>query len=196
MLRERTRPDDIVPDLRLLESPGVVPDVALHQLYTKAVQSGRRDDVMEMVSATVPGATGVEILTEGDTPVLHILLRHYTVPVALAGDGVHALFRLILELASSPKGLVLLEEPECHQHPGNIRLAARSILAATRRAIQVILTTHSLELIDILLAECSTDDLSRLSVHRLNLRNGKLLLHRLAGPDVAVARQQIEDDLR
>jgi AAA15 family ATPase/GTPase len=91
---------------------------------------------------------------------------------------------------------VLLEEPESHQHPANLRLAARSIHAAVRRGIQVVSTTHSLEFIDILLAESSDQDLENLSLFRLKLEDGKLVSVRLAGPEVAVARNEIEDDLR
>jgi predicted ATPase len=90
----------------------------------------------------------------------------------------------------------LLEEPEVHQHPGAIRQSARAILAAVRRQIQVMLTTHSLELIDALLAESSAEDLAQLSLYRVQLQNGVLTSSRLAGPDIAFSRSEIEDDLR
>jgi AAA15 family ATPase/GTPase len=83
-----------------------------------------------------------------------------------------------------------------HQHPGAIRQSARAILAAVRRQIQVILTTHSLELIDALLAESSDEDLAKLSLYRLQLQGGALKSSRLPGPDIAFARTTIEDDLR
>jgi hypothetical protein len=57
-------------------------------------------------------------------------------------------------------------------------------------------TTHSLELIDALLADSLHDDLARLSLYRLQLQNGSLRSSRLAGCDIAFARAEIEDDLR
>jgi AAA15 family ATPase/GTPase len=120
----------------------------------------------------------------------------YSVPVTLAGDGIQSLLRLSLELAASGGGAALLEEPEVHQHPGAIRQSARAILAAVRRQIQVMLTTHSLELIDALLAESSDQDLARFSLYRLQLQDGNLKSSRLPGPDVAFSRSEIEDDLR
>jgi predicted ATPase len=90
----------------------------------------------------------------------------------------------------------LLEEPEVHQHPGAIRQTARAILAAVRRGIQVILTTHSLELIDALQGECLDADLARLSLYRLQLKDGILTHSRVAGPDIAFQRTTVEVDLR
>ena len=58
------------------------------------------------------------------------------------------------------------------------------------------LTTHSLELIDALLAASSPEDLEKLSLYRLQLQAGVLKSSRLPGPEVAFARGQIEDDLR
>jgi AAA15 family ATPase/GTPase len=138
----------------------------------------------------------LEILTEHDTPILHLVFEDHSVPVAFAGDGLYALVQLSLELASRPQGVVLLEEPEVHEHPAAIRQAVRAILAAVRRDIQVILTTHSLELIDALLAESSEADLERLSLYRLELDNGRLISVRKPGPDIAFARGEIEEDLR
>src|SRR5208282_1385804 len=103
----------------------------------------------------------------------------YSVPATLVGDGIQSLLRLSLELAASGGGGALLEEPEVHQHPGAIRQSARAILAAVRRNIQVVLTTHSLEMIDALLGVSLDKDLENLSLYRLVLRNGELIYSRL-----------------
>ncbi len=186
---------EIIPDVRFVETY-VCEGEPLHQLYARTVEQGRKRQAEAILTDLLPGFKNVEILVEGDTPIIHLVYEDYSVPAALGGDGIHTLLRLVLELASLPRGLVLLEEPEVHQHPASIRQSVRAILSAVRREIQVVFTTHSLELIDVLLAEANDEDLQRLSVYRLNLERGKLLSHRLPGPDVAVARQQIEDDLR
>jgi predicted ATPase len=141
----------------------------LHELYTKALQRGRRKEAIGITAEVFPGISNVEILVENGEPILHFVFPEYTVPATLAGDGIQSLLRLSLELAGSGGGMALLEEPEVHQHPGAIRRSARAILAAVRREIQVILTTHSLELIDALLAESSDKDLEQLSLYRLQL---------------------------
>jgi energy-coupling factor transporter ATP-binding protein EcfA2 len=169
----------------------------LEILYSKAVRSGHRKELNAIVSAVVPGVSHMEIVAEGQIPLIDLVFDNYSVPAALAGDGVQALLRLSLELASKAGGVVLLEEPEVHQHPAAIRQSAKAILAAVRRGIQVILTTHSMDLLDSLLAEVSSDEeLEKLSVYRTKLVDGCLRTSRISGPDVAFSRVEIGDDLR
>jgi predicted ATPase len=185
-----------VPEVHLVEAYPAAFQRPLHELYTKAVQQGRRKEAVGIISEVFPGVSNVEILTEHGEPILHFVFADYSVPATLAGDGIQSLLRLSLELAASGGGVALLEEPEVHQHPAAIRRSARAILAAVRRDIQILLTTHSLELIDALLAESSEQDLARLSLYRLQLQDGTLKYSRLPGPDIAFARSEIEDDLR
>ncbi|MFH1921346.1 MAG: AAA family ATPase, partial [Planctomycetota bacterium] len=170
--------------------------VPLHQLYSESSRRGRRDETKGLIAELLPGVEDLEILTEGHLPVLYFVYKDGAVPAALAGDGIFALVQLALELAACGGGLMLLEEPEVHQHPGAIRQTMRAILAAVRRDIQVVLTTHSLELIDALLAESSEEDVERLSLYRLQLENGLLISHRIPGSEVEFSRTEVEKDLR
>jgi predicted ATPase len=195
-VRRPAPPGEDFTGVRLAEPGREDPSVPLHDLVTKATERGALGLVRSMIAEIVPGAEDIRILTEANEPLVHIVYHEHSVPAALAGDGIYSLMRLSLELAARPKGTVLLEEPEVHQHPGAIRQTMRAVLAAVRRDIQVILTTHSLELIDALLAESSEEDLGRLSLYRLQLEDGVLISHRMSGPDVSFARTQIENDLR
>lgn len=185
-----------VPDVRLVEVRLWLSPVPLHQLYTDVATQGRQKELFEIVKQILPGAERVEILVEGNTPVLHVIYGDRSVPVEFAGDGIHALLRMVMEIAAKPGSLVLIEEPEIHQHPGAIARSARAIVAAARAGIQVVLSTHSLEFIDSTLAASDEKDVERLSVFRLKLDNGGLISSRLDGKEVAFARNQIEDDLR
>ncbi len=190
------RPLDGVPEVRLIEPHTTDLQTPLYELYTRTVEQGRRRQAKDIVSGVVPGIDDIEILAEGEAPTVHLVYEDRSVPAALAGDGIQSLLRLTLELAARRKGTVLLEEPEVHLHPGAIRQAAKVILSATRQDIQVILSTHSLELIDALLAESSASELEWISLYRLQLQDGNLRSSRLPGPEVAFARSTIEDDLR
>jgi predicted ATPase len=189
-------PLEDLPEVHLAEGYPTSFQRPLHELYTDAVQKGRRKEAIGIVSEVFPGVNNVEILTEHGEPILHFVFTDYSVPATLAGDGIQSLLRLSLELAVSGGGVALLEEPEVHQHPGAIRQTARAILAAVRRQIQVVLTTHSLELIDALVSECSDDDLERFSLYGVKLDGGILKSYRSPGPEVAFSRMQIQDDLR
>jgi energy-coupling factor transporter ATP-binding protein EcfA2 len=190
------KPLEDVPEVRFID-PGVGSlRTPLHQLYTRIVEQGLHKDAIASIRTLIPGIEDIQILAEGDVPVVYLIFDGYAVPAALAGDGIRLLLHLSFELATRPGGLVLMEEPEVHMHPGAIRQCARAVLAAMRRKVQVVLTTHSLELIDALLGESSDADLAQLSLYRLQLQAGNLKSSRLPGPEVAFARTEIQDDLR
>jgi len=172
------------PGTRAVQAKRPQVDKPLYQLLDEARTQGVLRTVVEIVQGVVPGAKELAIGVEGDIPLSYLDYGDHAVPVALCGDGVYSLVLLSLELATYPDGTVLLEEPEVHQHPGAIRQTIRAILAAVRRDIQVVLTTHSLELIDLLLMESSAEDLERLSVYRLELNDGVLSSFRMCGPHV------------
>lgn len=183
-------------DVRLIEfqPEGHAP---LHVLYTEAVRAGRRNEVRQLLGEILPGLEDIQILTEGDQPVIHLIYPWGSVPAAMAGDGILSLVIFSLEMAARPGGVVLLEEPEVYQHPAALRQTARAVWAAVRRDIQVILSTHSLDLIDHLINEAKDQDIDRLALFRLLIDDkGELQSTRIAGPDVAFARHDIGDDLR
>jgi hypothetical protein len=170
----------------------------LHDLYSGIGERGEREALLDLVAGVVPGLVLIEVHTDQGDPRLNLTFADGSVPVAMAGDGIRALVRMSLELYAHPEGAgtVLLEEPEAYQHPAAIRASGRAIVEAVRRGIQVILTTHSLELIDALLDHLKPDELDQLSLHRLVLDEGSLRTSRLSGSEVRLARGDIEEDLR
>ncbi|WP_158620099.1 AAA family ATPase [Corallococcus sicarius] len=192
-------PDELrlAPSVRFIDMRGGGMKTPLPTLFTGAVTHGRREEVRELLEAIIPGLRNIEILVnpQGE-PVLHLIYPDQSVPVALAGDGIRSMLRLGLELASQGRGLALIEEPEVHQHPRAIQQSAKALIASMRRGMQIVLSTHSLELIDSLLLEATEEDLQFLSTYRLKLNDGVLVSSRFSGDKMAFARGQIEDDLR
>jgi len=168
----------------------------LHETYSDAVRQGRRGAAKSIIRAVVPGLDDLESLVEDGQLALYVVFEDHSVPVPLLGDGIRTLAHLALELAARPEGTTLVEEPEVHQHPGAIRQSAHAILEATRRDIQVLLSTHSLDLIDALLAEATAVDRSRLAFYRFRLEEGRLVTSRIPGDDALAARVRIGEDLR
>ncbi len=185
-----------ISEVRLIDPQGSGGSSPFHELYSRAVENGRRAEVTALVAEVVPGVIGIEILTDESKPIVHLVFADHSVPAGLAGDGIQSLLRLSLELASLRDGVALLEEPEVHEHPAAIRQSARAIVTAIRRGVQVVLSTHSLEMIDALLAELKDEELPLLSLYRLKLTDGVLAKSRLEGPSVLLSRGEIGDDLR
>lgn len=184
------------PYLRLIEPSMGHP---LHDLFSRAVQAGWRDYLVQSAKAVVSGLQGIEILTEEGEPRLFLTFETGAVPASLAGDGVQALLRMTFELASPFGGTILLEEPEVHMHPRAMSACARAIVAATRRDVQVIMTTHSLELIDRLLSELTDEEVgdpSLMTLQKLRLSDGVLKSIMIPASDAEHARTSVEEDLR
>jgi len=186
------------PPVVLIEAGPGAHHALIHTAYTEARNDGRIKEVNELLKEIIPNFDQLEILTEGDKPIVHIVFSgsRGSVPLAFAGDGVLAMVQLAIEIAAQPAGTVLLEEPEVHQHPAAIQRTAKTIVAAARRGIQVIISTHSLELIDGLIAYSDPGELDRLAVFRLRLDEGLLASTRIPGPRVAELRKDIDEDLR
>ncbi len=172
------------------------PSPPLHHLFTETRRRGGVEAARTLLAEVDPSIRGLEILTEGDQPVLHIAYDDRVVPAALAGDGMNSLVRLALELSQRKDGTFLIEEPEAHQHSSAILRSARILVAAARLGSQVLLSTHSMELLDDLLATLGDDELDLLAVYRFRLVQGELKVLRMPGKEVRAARTEIEDDLR
>lgn len=182
--------------VELVDSRNLSGARTLEELYTLTSQRGLRKEVKSFITQMLPDVDDLEILAPANVPTLHLNFSDHALPIGLAGDGVQLLLRLVLVLTATPETTILLEEPETHMHPGAIRLVAQAVHAAVARGVQVVLTTHSLELIDALSLGRPTGHLEQLSVFRVALDRGNLKSTRLSGQEVALARSAIEDDLR
>jgi len=173
-------------------------ELPLDQLYSDLVKQGRRKDIKKMLRQLIPSLDDIELLTDlNHRPSLYLVdAEERTVPLALAGDGIIGFARLGFTLLSRNEPLVLIEEPEVHQHPGCIRWTADALLRASRNETQMLITTHSLDLIDYLIDQASEDDLEHIALYMLKLDNGQLKTSRLTGHDVKTEREQISRDLR
>ena len=185
-----------VASVRIVDSRNLYGAATIEEAYTWTSQRGLRKEVKSFITEMLPGVEDLEILAPKNVPTLHLNFTDHAVPIGLAGDGVQLLLRLVLALTALPESTVLLEEPETHMHPGGIRIVASAIHGAVARGVQVVLTTHSLELIDALTLGRPAPEVEKLSTFRLALDRGTLKSSRLAGQEVALARSSIEDDLR
>ena len=172
--------------------------IPLHDLFSRALELGRKRDVLEHAKALVPELRDLDILTEAGVPWLALELPGGPVPATLGGDGVQAALRIVFQLAAAT-GIALIEEPEVHQHPAGLARVTLAIVTAVRLGLQVILTTHSLELIDHLIDHLTDEEMDQddfLTVTRVRLESGVLHTTRNAAIEVALARAEIEEDLR
>lgn len=185
-----------IPSIRLIETWRGAMQTPLHEVYSQTVVQGRKPQTLELLKVAIDGLVDLEILTDRERPFVAFTFQDHAVPTALGGDGIDALVRICLELASCEGGAVLLEEPEIHQHPAVIRQSTKAVVEAVRRGIQVVMSTHSLEVIDSIVAELDQDVQEKLAVFRLLLDHGELVTSRMTFEEAKLMRCDIEEDLR
>lgn len=85
----------------------------------------------------------------------------YQVPYEFMGDGFKAMIGVLWELSNHDvsHNVLLLEEAETHMHPAYInQLVYRLVELALKRDIQVIITTHNIDLIRSFFVDMNNDD--------------------------------------
>ena len=193
--RSRARGLSTISVLKIID-PGL--PIPLHRSFSTLRRQGDLETVNELLKPLLPSFEELIILTDNDDqPVLHVANGNGSVPVALSGDGIQAFLQLVLESSFVHEGgLLLIEEPEVYLHPKALWQIARVLLGNLRRGVQTVLTTHSLELLDALLSEATSEDLEKMALFNLRLDAGELRSSRRDGDEFAFARQEMESDLR
>jgi len=144
-------------DVRLLSEPkrveeGVWPKLLarrLDKLIVKLVKSEYEPDAEDLTYMPFAGSY-----------MLAVKLSRTTVPIDTLGDGAR-----MAVLTSSIASIVentalLLEDPEVHQHPRGMATLMRFLLsAAKKRRLQLFITTHSIELVNIVRKICDEEGL-------------------------------------
>ncbi len=170
--------------------------------YALMVRGGGREAKVAVVGALrrlYPEVKDIEPLKVGDRWVLHVVSGEAALPYYALGDGVRHALTYLMYLSSSRGNVLLLEEPELHMHPGLMGLVASAIVGTyAKRGNQVFLSTHSIELVDALIAEARRVELhdADLKVHRLVMRGGKLHSEEYSLNEAEEARTKLEWDLR
>lgn len=166
-------------------------------VLTAAKTEGRAALARDIVREVIPSLENLEIMKVGDGFDIGLIYPHTAVPLTVSGDGIRGLTVLSLELAAQRDGTVLIEEPEVHQHLKSLQLSAQAIVAAVKREIQVVLTTHSLEFIDALLETSETAGLLNVvGIQRTKLTDGLLEVKGIPGEQAKRIRTELEMELR
>jgi len=185
-------------ECRLVEVQAVRERGTLEDAYTSITGAGRIRSVVEALAKSMKGLTDLRILKAGDDFILHAVFEDGPpVPVYLTGDGSKRLVELAAAiLGVAQDGVVLLEEPECYQHPRHLRELAALLVESAKAGRQIILSTHSIELVDLLLDVAAGEGLRYPFVHRLRLVDGRLSGVVLNREQATVSRNDLFEDLR
>ena len=170
---------------------------AYSQLVAKQGLIGRKR-LLDLLQLLVPEVGAIEPLAGRDKELYLALVRERNaLPLGFEGDGVAAFLQIAIEaILVEPGGLVLIEEPEVFLHPKAISVVASLLLELMREGRQIVLTTHSLELIDSLLGRAAEGDLDQISLFNLRPTAGDTKVVAWPGRQIEHIREKVGDDLR
>lgn len=150
------------------------PEEAYSRMVAKAGAAAKESVVKALRSQYKDLSDVVPLYIHGRW-VLHLVFENASVPIYVAGDGVRYALTLLIQALTPSGGVVLLEEPELHVHPNLMRIAANAILRShIDRGNQIFVTTHSLELIKMMIEEARKVGAKNLKLFRLALDRGAL----------------------
>ncbi|MEO7328158.1 MAG: AAA family ATPase [Minicystis sp.] len=170
---------------------------ALEDAHASIGKAGRLDLVVSSLQRAMAGLTNLVIFKSGAKFVLHTVRgTERPVPAYLAGDGFKRFLALAAAALGTPQGVVLLEEPETYQHPRYLEELAAMLHIAAAEGTQIILSTHSIELIDALLRAPAAEGKTYPTVHRMRLFEGNLGATTLDRDLALRVRDDLLQDLR
>jgi AAA15 family ATPase/GTPase len=152
-------------------TPRMLSDQFIESVFWPELISNRRDKLLRnAVNETFDmNAEGLQLLPNGE---FMVMFEKYSIPLDSMGDGTRAAMRAFMCLAMVSDTLFLMEEPECHQHPGSLELFAKGLCKlAKERRVQIILTTHSQECIRAFSKATQASE-STFAVYHLSLNDG------------------------
>lgn len=161
--------------------------------------SGGLPEVIEALKSSLPGLTDLRIQKLGERFVTHAYFSGGPpIPAYLLGDGAKRLVEIAALVFAKPDETILLEEPEAFQHPRYLREIAKMIGRFAKRGAQYVLTTHSIELIDLLLddGDAQGEGAPSLAIHRTKLLDGELRVTTLDAATARRLRHELLEDLR
>ncbi len=129
------------------------------QLLTALIESldrDSRDDLVEMLQSVLPDFRGITVLRGGDSRTGNYGLfearendKRFLIPSWMLSEGTRRMTAIFALLARRPgPSLLCIEEVENGLDPVAVRKVLHHLQAASRRGVQVILTTHSPWLLD------------------------------------------------
>ncbi len=104
---------------------------------------------------------------------LMVLFEEHSLPLDVQGDGTRAAMRALIVLTLLKGTLLILEEPECHQHPGSLERCARALCKQAReQEVQLLVSTQSAECVRAFLSAAKAAESEAATFH-LTLDQGR-----------------------
>ncbi|HVA46689.1 MAG TPA: AAA family ATPase [Pirellulales bacterium] len=144
--------------------------------FSKLEEVGRELEIVEPLRVIEPRLKRLAVIVTGAGPIIHgdIDLGRM-IPLPLMGEGIGRLMTLLLAVAESKDGVVLIDEIETGLHYSAMPAAWTAIAQAARASnVQVFATTHSFECMRAAYESFADADPYDLAVQRIDRSDGEV----------------------
>lgn len=168
--------------------------VGLKEAYSKVFEWGYKahEKLLNIINKVYPDIIDIRLFSEEIGP--EVIYENGRVPMYALGDGFKSAYVILSFLIGIENGYILCEEPENYQHPSSRELVVKGICEAAKRN-QIFISTHSLELIDEILATAKDINV-KFYVLELDQASGKLSYYSFDIESAKFRREELEADLR
>jgi len=125
---------------------------------------------------------------------LTILYETHSVPIYVMGDGFRVALPIVCLSSIVNGGIILLEEPENHQHPGSMDLIIENIIEASKTN-KIFISTHNIEFLRKIVNRVHEENRD-LKIYRTYLEEGELAYISYSCEESLEQIEKIRADLR
>jgi hypothetical protein len=142
--------------------------------FSRLEAVGRQDELLPVLQLLEPRLRRLAVLVTGGVPIINGDIGIGTlVPMPFMGEGIGRLLSILLALANTPDGTVLVDEIENGLHHSVLNAVWQAIGAAARQYnVQIFATTHSWECIQAAQHAFAAQEPYDFRLHRLERING------------------------
>lgn len=130
-------------------------------------------EVLQLIEPSIVNISGVKI---GNSSMIYVDIgKGRKIPIASMGDGITRLLSMVLAIASTPNGIVLIDEIENGLHYSVLEKVWSGLSSASLKFnCQILATTHSHEFLSYVNKSNQDNDIKDFSYFRLENTNAKI----------------------
>lgn len=160
------------------------------------LEQDKRAALIQVLQIFDPDVKNFEVI--GKERNIKIFTKDRERPLSLYdyGNGMYKAFYIASAALLSENGILLIDEIEAGIHKEALRKFIDYLLKiCSEKNIQLFITTHSLETIDVLL-ECREEELGRIAAYNMRKTEDKTIVRRFGGKRLLELRQEMGLDIR
>src|SRR5262249_45531218 len=153
--------------------PSATTDV---DFFGKLESAKRQEDILPALQIVEPRLQRLSLIPFAGQLVIHGDIGHSRLmPIPFMGEGLRRLLSLVLAMANTPGGIVLIDEVENGLHYSVLEKVWQAVAGAAQQfGVQLFATTHSWECIRSAHEALAASEVDDLRLHRLDRFNGEI----------------------